>query len=446
LIFIKLAVKINRNGQNFKVLSNRMDKMTNFRDVLVMQKRELENFSQKQYAARDAELKELDKDIIKVIIGPRRAGKSFFAIHELKKTGNFGYVNFDDESLVGVENYNDFIETLDSLYNHPKLLFLDEIQNLPKWELFVNRLQRQGYNLVLTGSNSNLLSSELSTHLTGRYISTIIFPFSFKEYFNYSRKTEEATMAEMKAKLHDYMVKGGYPEPLVKGLDYHEYLRTLHDAILFKDVVKRHNIRSSRPLGDLSRFLVSNSTSFISYKTLTGLTSLKSVGSITRYIDFLEEAFLFFKVNAFSFKYKEQVKSNKKMYTIDNGFITSRAFNFSGNIGPLFENLVAVELKRRELMGELEFYYYKNLQGYEVDFVVKRGLEISELIQVCYDVKDEKTRNRETRALLHGFKDLHCSNLTVITGDYENTETIEWYGTKGEIKFVPLWKWLLDMN
>lgn len=418
--------------------------MTNFRDVLVMQKRELENVNQKQYALRLSELKEPDKDIIKVIIGPRRAGKSFFAIHELKKTGNFGYVNFDDESLLGIENYNDLIETLNSLYNNPKLLFLDEIQNLPKWELFVNRLRRQGYNLVLTGSNSNLLSSELATHLTGRYISTIIFPFSFKEYFNFSRSSEETTTGEMKAKLHDYMIKGGYPEPLVKGLDYNEYLRTLHDAILFKDVVKRHNIRSSAQLGDLSRFLVSNSTNFISYNTLTRLTGLKSAASITKYIDHLEEAFLFFKLNAFSFKYKEQVKSNKKIYTIDNGFITSRAFQFTGNIGPLYENVVAVELKRRELMGELEFYYYKDALGYEVDFVVKQGLEITELIQVCYNVSDEKTRNREVRGLLHGYKDLHCGNLTIITADYENTETIEWYGVKGEIKFVPLWKWLLQ--
>lgn len=415
--------------------------MTNFRDVLLLQKRELENVNQKTYVLRNTALKELDKDIIKVIIGPRRAGKSFFAIHELKKAGNFGYINFDDESMVTVANYSDLIDTINSLYNNPKTLFLDEIQNLPKWELFVNRLQRQGYNLVLTGSNANLLSKELATHLTGRYICTIVFPFSFSEYCGFFRNMEESTSGEIKAKLHDYLYAGGYPEPLVKGLEYNEYLRTLHDAILFKDVVKRHNIRFSKPLGDLSRYLVSNATSFISYKTLTRLTGLKSISSITKYIDLLEEAFLFFKVNGFSYKYKEQVKSNKKIYTIDNGFISSRAFNFTGNIGPLYENLVAVELKRRELMGELEFYYYKNPQGYEIDFVVKRGLEITELIQVCYDVTDEKTRSREIRALLHGFKDLHCSNLTIITGDYDNRETVEWYGTKGEITFIPLWKW-----
>lgn len=420
--------------------------MPNFRDVLIMQKREIETLDQKPYVPRDAVLKELDKDIIKVIIGPRRAGKSFFAIHELKKAGPFGYVNFDDEGLVGIDNYNDLSETLNSLYNHPKTLFLDEIQNLPKWELFVNRLQRQGYNLVLTGSNSNLLSSELATHLTGRYVSTLVFPFSFKEYLSYYQNTGPATSSEIKARLHDYMVKGGYPEPLVKGLDYNGYLRTLHDAILFKDIVKRHNIRSSRPLGDLSRFLFSNSTGLISYKTLIPLTGLKSAGSITKYIDLLEEAFLFFKVNAFSFKYKEQVKSTKKIYSIDNGFIGSRAFNFSGNIGPLYENLVAVALKRRELTGEAEFFYYKNKLGYEVDFVVKQGLNITDLIQVCYDVGAERTKNREVRALLHGARELHCRNLTVITGDYEGMESVEWYGLKENIRYVPLYKWLLGAD
>lgn len=418
--------------------------MEKIRDVLLMQKRELEEFSQKKYVPRTVELKELTKDIIKVIIGPRRAGKSFFAIHELKKITNLGYANFDDEALVAVTNYNDIIEIINSLYHNPKLLFLDEIQNLPKWELFVNRLQRQGYNLVITGSNSNLLSSELSTHLTGRHISTIVFPFSFKEYLNYFGDKEEFTTSELKTKLHDYLHNGGYPEPLVKGLDYNDYLKTLHDAILFKDIVKRHNIRSIKPMGDLSRFLISNSSGFVSYRNLARLTDLKSVSTIVKYLGHFVEAFLFFELSAFSLKYKEQVKSNKKIYTIDNGFIFSKGFSFSGNIGVLYENLVAVELKRRELEGELEFYYYKNPQGYEIDFVVKKGIEITGLIQVSYSVDNEKTKTREIRSLLHGYKDLKCDHLIVITGDYENEETVEWFGLKGKVRFIPLCKWLLN--
>lgn len=417
--------------------------MPNIRDILISQKKELELFSRKKYVPRAVELKELNKDIIKVIIGPRRAGKSFFAIHELNRLGNFGYVNFDDENLVKVENYNDIVTTVNSLYNNPGLLFLDEIQNLPRWELFVNRLQRQGFNIVLTGSNSNLLSSELATHLTGRYTGTIVFPFSFKEYLGYFGDREELTTSEMKQKLHDYLHSGGFPEPLVKGLDYDDYLKTLHDSILYKDIVKRHHIRSIKPMEDLSRYLVSNSGSFLAYRNLTALTGLKSGNTVMKYLGHLEEAFLFFQLTAFSFKYREQVKASKKIYAVDNGMIGSNAFNFTPNIGVLYENIVAVELKRRELKGELEFYYYKNPQGYEIDFVVKKGLAVSELIQVCYNLDNEKTKAREVRSLLHGLKDLKCDNLTVVTGDYENTEAIEWYGTRGEVQFIPLWKWLL---
>jgi predicted AAA+ superfamily ATPase len=417
-------------------------KMTKIRDVLLTQKRELEKFDQKPYVPRDIELSHLDKDMIKVIIGPRRAGKSFFTIHTLMQYGSFGYVNFDDEVLVEVKDYDDIIETINSLYHNPRLLFLDEIQNLARWELFVNRLQRQGYNLVITGSNSNLLSSELATHLTGRYISTIVFPFSFKEYLRYFNK--ELTTSEIKAKLHDYLHTGGFPEPLVKEIGYGEYLKTLHSSVIFKDIVKRYNIRFAKPMDDLSRFLISNAGGFVSYRNLAKMVDLKSTHTIGKYLDYLEEAFLHFKLNAFSYKYREQIKSEKKVYTIDNGMIGARAFNFFPHLGVLYENMVAVELKRRELKGELEFYYYKNPQGYEVDFVVKEGMDITQMIQVSYNVDAEKTRTREIRALLHGQKKLKCDRLMVITGDYENTETFDWYGVKGEIQFMPLWKWLSE--
>ncbi|HLP47299.1 MAG TPA: ATP-binding protein, partial [Candidatus Kapabacteria bacterium] len=225
-----------------------------------------------------------------------------------------------------------------------------------------------------------------------------------------------------------------------------EYLKTLHDTILYKDIVKRHNIRSIKPMGDLSRFLISNSGSPMSYRNLAKLIGLKSVNTIAKYLQHFVEAFLFFEVNAFSVKYKEQVKSNKKIYTLDNGIIGSKAFNFTANTGVLYENMVAVELKRRELKGELEFYYYKNPGGYEIDFVVKEGLEITQLIQVCYSIADEKTKAREIRALIHGYQDLKCGNLMIITGDYENEETVEWFGIKGKVHFIPLWKWLLEIK
>ena len=211
----------------------------------MIQKRELEKTLEANYVPRDIPLAALDKNIIKVITGPRRAGKSFFTLHELSKQGNFGYVNFDDEALVEVEDYNEIIDTLQSVYQQTDLLFLDEIQNLPKWELFVNRLQRQGYRLVVTGSNSRLLSRELATHLTGRYLPTLVFPFSFREYLRYYYPGD-VTSNEIRTKLSDFLQYGGFPEPLVKDLDLKQYLNTLHDSVLFKDIIKRHGIHKIR--------------------------------------------------------------------------------------------------------------------------------------------------------------------------------------------------------
>jgi len=410
--------------------------MIKISDILLRQKKELENLSRGKYVVRDVVLPELGKNIIKVITGPRRAGKSFFAIHKLS---NFGYVNFDDEDIVKVENYDEIIEVIKQLYNNPQALFLDEIQNLEKWELFVNRLQRQGYDLIISGSNANLLSRELSTHLTGRHLNVIVFPFSFKEYLRYYGS--EFTTAEKKSRLIEYIRNGGYPEPLIKNLDYKEYLKTLFDSILFKDIVRRYNPRYSKDLEGLTNFIISNFSNQISYGKIKEFTEIGSVHTVKKYIGYLEEAFLFFEVKRFSFKVKEQEKANKKIYVIDNGIINAKSFKFTNNIGRLYENIVAIELKKRQMRGELEFFYYQ--KKYEVDFIVKRNQKLEELIQVCYDIENPDTKEREIRGLLHAAKDLNCDNLTIITEEYEDIEQKEWHGIKGNVKYIPLWKWLL---
>src|SRR3990167_7446972 len=167
------------------------------KDILLIQKREIEKRLKEDYIERSVKLK--NQDLINVVVGPRRSGKSFFAIHALNKMGNFGYVNFDDEKLVEIKDYDEIVNAVNSLYNNPKYILFDEIQNLRNLEMFVNRLQRQGYNLVITGSNSKLLSKELSTHLTGRHIPITIFPFSFKEFVKIGGK--ELTKSEIKEKL-----------------------------------------------------------------------------------------------------------------------------------------------------------------------------------------------------------------------------------------------------
>lgn len=409
----------------------------NIKDILLSQKKELTATRGKNYIKRNVKLEALDKPLIKVIAGPRRAGKSFFAIHELVEAG---YVNFDDERIINLKNYDETIEAVKNIYKNPRTIFLDEIQNLSGWELFVNRLQRQNYNLVISGSNANLLSRELSTHLTGRHINILILPFSFKEYLDFFDK--QYTEPEIKTKFETYVENGGYPEPLVYGLDYKDYLKTLFDSILFKDIVKRYSIRYPKELENLAKQLVSNFCGQFSYGKLRKTTDIGSVHTVKKYVGCLEETFLIFALKRFSFKVKEQEKANRKIYVLDNGFINAVSFSFSENSGRLYENLVAIELKKRELKGELELFYYMN--DYEVDFVIKKGKKVTQLIQVCFALDNEDTKQREIRGLLYGSRDLKCDKLIVITRSREGTETVSWFGMKKEISYIPLWKWPLE--
>ncbi len=407
--------------------------------MLLVQKRELERRLSEKYVARDARLKGLESDLVKVILGPRRAGKSFFALHALSGR-KFGYANFDDERLVGEKDYDKILEAINSVYGNPTTLFFDEVQNLDKWELFVNRLQRQGYNLVVTGSNAHLLARELATHLTGRHAPTIIFPFSFREYLSLEQKT--LTEAEKTRKLREYAQNGGYPEPLLKNLDAKEYLSTLFQSTIYKDIVKRHKIRGPQALEDLAQYAISNTATEYSYNTLAKATRCKSVHTAQKYARFLEEAFLTFTMPRFSYKTSKQPEFNKKTYCIDNGLIAAIAQKNSPDWGKAFENLAAIELKRRELEGMEKAHYWKSQQGEEVDFALKKQAKITALIQVCFDPSNPKTKQRETRALIKASKELSCKNLLILTDDFEATEHATWQGQTAKIKYLPLAKWL----
>lgn len=413
------------------------------KDILILQKRELERRLKETYIERESGALKLENPLIKVIIGPRRAGKSFFAVHFLNKIGNFGYVNFDDEQLADTKNYDEIIAAVNTIYDNPKYMLFDEIQNMPKWELFANRLQRQGYNIIITGSNAKLLSTELSTHLTGRHLLMHIMPFSFKEFISIDRK-ELATSYELKEKLDAYLTSGGYPELLIKHLDSKEYLKTLFNSIIYKDIVLRHKIRFARGLEDLAAYLLSNIATEYSYNALSKVTRCRSPHTVEKYLGYLEETFLLFSISRYSYKMKEQILSNKKIYCIDNGIINAMTFKVIQNTGKLYENIVAQELKKRENNGDLNVYYWKNQQQEEVDFLVKKELKVTELIQVCYDISNPDTKKREIRSLLKAGKELRCTNLLIITGDYEGEEeAVEWFGLKGKIKYMPLGKWLL---
>ena len=412
------------------------------RDALLLQRREAEALLQSTYVERDMPERRLPPSLIKVVLGPRRAGKSFFSLHLVRDLGDFGYVNFDDEHLANLDDVDALISALDALYDRPKRLLLDEVQNVPRWELLVNRMQRQGRDLTITGSNAHLLSSELATHLTGRHLPIVLFPFSFREVVR--AQGRELTNSEKAELLRVYAESGGYPEPMLKAISHRDYLTTLVRSILYKDIVVRHRIRAPQSLEDLAHHLMANVASPYSYHSLVRGTRLQSVHTAEKYLQHLEEAFLFFSLRRFSFKARERATGDRKIYAIDNGLVTATGFRSSPDRGKLYENLVAIDLHRRELEGELECYSWKGEQGDEVDFVIKEGPRVTQLVQVCYNLESPRTKAREVRALLKASRELGCDSLLVLTDSEEGEERASWFGTDGTICFVPLWRWLLE--
>jgi len=411
------------------------------KDIIYQQKNEIQLKLEERFISRNYKIHGISNNQIKIITGPRRSGKSFFAMNELRNSvSDFAYVNFDDERLITLRNYDEIITAVNSVYGKTKYIFFDEIQNLDKWELFVNRLQRQNYFVIITGSNSNLLSRELSTHLTGRYSEIRIFPFSFKEtlrqYESYLPENE------IKDKFFSYLDSGGYPEPLLKNINHKEYLSILFDSVIYKDIVRRFKVRLPEGLNDLGLFLISNTAKEFSYNTLSKLTKCRSVQTVEKYLKYLQEVFLFFQVNRFSMKVKEQIGFNKKNYCIDNGFISSKSQTISNDTGRKLENLIAIDLYNRSIIEDFRFYFYKSLHQEEVDFVIINNNKVSKLIQVCLNPDSEITKNREIRALIKTSSLLGCDNLLLITGDIESQESLTWNGIKREIKFIPAWKWL----
>ena len=410
------------------------------RDALLQQKRELELRRQEPYIERTVEIREGNSRLVRIVIGPRRAGKSFFITRHLMAQGPFGYVNFDDEELNNKEKIPDILAAVNDLYPGAKTLLLDELQNIPEWELLANRLARQGYTLYITGSNAHLLSKELATHLTGRHTVTTVFPFSFAEFLR--TRQGEFTESEYRSHLEEYSVTGGFPEVLTTTIDKKEYLLRLFDAVVYKDIIRRYRVRSPQGLGDLAQYLCSNVAGEYSVHRLSQVTGCKSDQTVRKYLTYLEEAFLFFSIPRFSYKVKEQVLANRKIYCIDNGFVIAKGFRFSRNDGSLYENLVAIALHDLALAGSLNLYYWKNAQHHEVDFVLHKNGQVVALIQVCTDLTVEKTRRREVSALLIAGRDLACERRIILTWDEEQTKAHEWFDIKGEIQYIPLWQWL----
>lgn len=367
----------------------------------------------------------LQNPLIKLITGPRRVGKSVFALLMLQGK-NFAYLNFDDNQLLEKWDENLAMSALDDVYPDYDFMLLDEIQNLPDWDLWVSKLYRRGKNLIITGSNAKMLSSEMATVLTGRYLQIEMLPFSLEETMSWKNispdREEQAAQAIMLA--DDYMRNGGYPETIPSRSITKSYLSTLFDSILLKDVAQRHKVRNTNDLYNLATYLLSNFCNPISANELAGELGMSSVATTKKFCDYLNEPYLFFYLPRFNNKLKLMSKAPKKVYVVDNGFVQSTAFNLSENLGRLLENQVFVELLRRGYIPGKTLFYYRTRNDKEIDFVTRKGAKVEQLIQVCYDMTSEKTRKRELDALAEASEELHCDNLLVITNSQEGT--VEW--------------------
>ena len=415
------------------------------KEVIAKQSQEKESLSRLKYVDRTKAVKGselMSSPLIKVVLGPRRAGKSVFSLMLLKGK-SFLYFNFDDPVLVGEKlDLYELVDELHKFYGETKFVLFDEIQNLKGWELFANRLHRQGYNLVLTGSNANLLSMELATHLTGRHLPIEILPFDFQEFLKAKNFSNLDQKPELLKLLEQYMTFGGFPEVVTKNQHPRGYLDVLFDSLLFKDVVKRHKVRFSEQIDQLGSYLINNVSNQYSFRKIANILKFKSDVTLERYLKYLEEAYIIFSLSGFSAKAGERLRSPKKIYTVDNGFVASKAVQHSSDNGKLMENLVFTEFVKRGFEPNRELFYYKTRNGREVDFAIMNGYEISKLIQVCYDVRNLDAEQREVKSLIEASDELKVDNLTVLTWDDER----EVKKNGKTVKFKPLWKWLLEIE
>jgi hypothetical protein len=350
------------------------------------------------------------------------------------------YLNFDDERLVNflVGDFQVLHETFLELFGRQSTFWFDEIQNVQGWERFVRRLHEQGNKVFITGSNATMLSRELGTHLTGRFIRYELFPFSFKEFlllnnFRFDEKKIHGTegKAEVRRLYNDYFVSGGFPYYLKYRDD--NYLKSLYESILYRDVMARHNLTGEKELKELVYLLASNVSRPFSNNRLAGAVGLKNATTIKNYLDFLQDTYLLFAVNKFDFSARKQLQNPRKVYFIDNALIRKLGFIFSEDRGRFLENMVFIELVRR---GK-EIYYFNGKR--ECDFLIRDGINISGAVQVCSAFRDRELREREIKGLQEALVIYNLDEGLILTDDDE--ETIEREGKI--IRILPVWKWLI---
>lgn len=386
------------------------------------------------------------------IIGPRRTGKTyemFFLIRKLRQTYGIEkvlYINFERADLEPL-SYKDLVIMLESYYEiYPRnentkiWLFLDEIQNVSEWERFVRTCLDDGLSVFLSGSSSKLLSREVATSMRGRNISYNFYPFSFREFllakkFNIKKYYSSKEKSSLHNLLNEFLLFGGYPEAVIFGKEREKIIKDIFDTAIYKDVIERGKIRNIKILKLLIKALLTSKEfsihRFYNFIKSQGIKTSKN--AIYKYADYLEDAFFVFFLRKHDLSYKNKEQSLPKIYFIDNGLLTINGIDDKGR---LLENLVFLEL----LIRNKDIAYYQNSLKEEVDFVIKKGKKVQQLIQVCYDISDFMTMNREKRILIKASREFNCSDLIIINMSEEKEEKTD----GGKIKYIPLWKWLLE--
>jgi len=377
-----------------------------------------------------------------IVSGLRRVGKSTLLAQMAHKLGSesFYYVNFEDDRFLGFQpdDADQLYRVLIETFGERKIFVVDEVQNIPGWEHFVRRFMDMDFKFYITGSNASLLSRELGTRLTGRYVPIELFPFSFREFLQFKKETfpdlQRMTTVE-KARLNNlleaYLQVGGIPD----ALKYPELplLRTLYDDVLYRDIATRYRLEAVTALKELAFYLMSNPSSMVSFNKLKDQFRLGSVNTIKSYIDYMENSWLVFTLTLYDFSVKRQQIAPKKVYCIDTGLSSTIGFGFSPNTGKLLENLVFLALRRQTK----EIYYYATPGGYEVDFYLP---EKRQLIQVARNMENPTTREREIRALSDALKGVKVESALILSDANENEFLLD--GIKVETRSVA--EWLLN--
>lgn len=358
-----------------------------------------------------------------ILSGIRRCGKSTLLRQIMEKNGGTYYFNFEDSRATGFE-LNDFLklnEVFEEEYGNSDCYFLDEIQNVDKWELFVRSMLDKKKHFLITGSNASLMSKELGTRLTGRHLKKELFPFSYVEFLSFFSKEAGADS------FGEYLHRGGFPEYLKYGKS--DILQELFSDIIMRDIVVRHKLRSQKAIKEMALFLISNIGEEFSYNKLAKNFSLGSTNSALSFVSYLEDSYLLFTVPKFDYSLKKQAVNPKKVYAIDNGLANVNSVLFSANKGRMLENTVFLELRR----AVKEIFYFKGKK--ECDFLVKEKNAITRAIQVCYELNDDN-KKREMDGLVEAMDYFGLAEGVIVTHDQQDEFRI----AGKTVKVNPAWK------